>query len=529
MGFQFCGHFQKVSRVTIMAGLGEGFTLGISRTKMRLASPPSPDTDSEHSGYVDHMTAQAASLSASLASLDPAAMDAACRATLASFVPGHTLPESIFIKTGAWAHLLAAYDASIGMERGWDLLCFVMARILFYVPRAAALVEEFSDRRIVATLNFLMANPNRPSQFAINLLCNLLPDCRSIPESCLPKPTPLTVFHLLRERPITHSDLIFIKHYSSYFRDVGSDCLRQRRHFIREVVDFLGELAGDFDFLHVGVAILFRALDHLSVALRALLKPPVSRIRTIFELMMHPHVPVAGLAIGMIRRILDALFDVVSVEESLDLHIDLADLPIPALRAHCEAPDDPLLWPSLQLLRAVCRRDCGLSLAHGIPQFLAAFVAEGPAYRLRAEAILGIVGLLAGAEVPLLGDNAVAAAHAIAPLLRVVFEHTDADGAISHAVLWGIFGLKIRFALYGYERQFEEALAPCDAEAFFDGCDELDDPELSELLANFRTMDFGTLDGLAETLAVAEAQIQERQQLADRQRPPRTIHFVYNP
>jgi hypothetical protein len=286
------------------------------------------------------------------------------------------------------------------------------------------------------------------------------------------------------------------------------------------------EFLANESLLLLVISLLFQQLNrHFSSTVRLINTIGMS---VIFSLFGHPNFRIAEFAIGAICRIIDISFDT-EFKPGKRPQINLSELPFVIIRTHCENESDPLLWASLQLLRAICRADFLYSVEQEIPQFLVAFVAETSVYRLRSEALLGIAGILAGIQPPVLESFPGGAAGVVKSLLRVLLDSVDNDQQMAHVMLWAILMLKVRFAGYGASPQLEQVFLECEVQEFLDGCEEFQDNQIVKLLELINGLQLDDLENAMLNQESLHREVRSQQAYVDVMKGKKTLRFVYKP
>jgi hypothetical protein len=204
-------------------------------------------------------------------------------------------------KRGVWLCLLSAFDASFSAFPAFDIICCVMARLLDFVPKAASLVAQFDNARICALFDLLLASPERPSHYIVNLLCNLYADR---PDWPVDSPPALSILHALRVRPLVPVNFVFIKHFAVQSVATCGEATREFRAFVREIVDLCREFSDSERMLHLALAVVFRLIHDHRGLIAAIAKRSLHSA-TLCALAGHPNADIAVLAIGTVCQFLD--------------------------------------------------------------------------------------------------------------------------------------------------------------------------------------------------------------------------------
>jgi hypothetical protein len=453
-------------------------------------------------------------LSSSFANGDPSTIKNSCRSSLTLLCEDFDLSEYIFLDSGVWTHLLTGFDATFGELPFFDLICCLMARILFHVDHAHALASAFSASRVQSILEFVIANPSRPNQYLVNLVCNVLPDLRSGCEAGFP--LPFAVFSALRARPLLRVDLIFLRNYCSRTFIADENYASNHRAFIRAVFDLFTEFANDEQLLVLSVAILFREMSqHPSDVVRVLSKRGTSYLGALYALIQHPSPKVAELAIRTVTAAFEPKSEVVR-------QLDLEGLPLATVFAHCASESHNLARFCVQLLCALCGADSAYCAANGVPEFLVAVAREANAYRIRVEALMTLTVFLTAAELPVLEPTGV---HA---MLTVLLSGVDADSPIAVNLLWAISILRLKFGAAGLGEQLEDILTECGASEFIEACEDSPDERLAVVLNRMSRQDWSELQPIFAQQSAVHEQVLKLQATVEAAKGKRTIIFVRN-
>jgi hypothetical protein len=501
--------------------------------RRRARSDPSEDAicGPELAAYLDTMTARATAIRESL---DDGALDLiidSLRAILPVFLPGAPIP--VEISRPLWDALTTALPLSFKSDRLFDLLCFVMARLLFHAP---GIVDESQESSLFylgrEVLKFIISNPDRQNYYQVNFLANLLDDLIHKSYDW----APLDILHLLQSRPMSAADFLFLKHYVLHFGPAGVEAQAHFVEFIREFVHWFLELVdGEPENLRIAIATVAGLCHHTQPNCRAVAED----CRVIYRLLELPNHDIVTGCLVVVYELVDQVPELSLDEFPLD-HVK-------SLVADDADPDiSPVAWEAIQVLRVLCERRGSFALAADVPAFMVALVGTGCPYRLRVHAVSAVAEFLyytdPWATQGVVGDQFL---EVIGTLLGFVIENAEGDTGLASKAVWTVQGLRYRLLGLGLDRECAAMFAAYEIEAFFERCAEFDDSEIQDQIHAFWTLDAPGVDpkGFREMVDALDRRIEEAESavrserdaiealaepLGD-QRTPVNITFTYRP
>jgi hypothetical protein len=165
---------------------------------------PAPAMDID---YANTITQYITNLTAVLPSGDPDVIFPYLMLLIDAIVPGVLLPDSFFIDSGLWSQLVTTLSLNLSNPPFFDELCFLMARIAFHTK---TLGRDFPDVLFTTLLRFIVATPDSPHYYLINLLVNLIDDHGG--SLLIIKLKFDVLIGILASRPLVECDLVLLSH-----------------------------------------------------------------------------------------------------------------------------------------------------------------------------------------------------------------------------------------------------------------------------------------------------------------------------
>lgn len=396
-------------------------------------------------------------------------------ALISALKSGVEIPQSMFGRTerdvGLWVMLWGALKENVGNHTMFDLLCWLMARIAYFVEELACDVP-ISEFQVLESMLCTVGVTHRCFH-VLDLWTNVIEKRRERFDGWRHMGV---VIPLVVDPVVGRSAVMCIRNGVIYASHVFGliECLTSVVDSIEAILSHQHE----------------QSMDNARILLFTVADVVISGENFLNSEWIYGRVAVFGRIATQIvdpRVVEPALLVMVRVIQRAECFLDTSGFPsmmeVMGLVKRDDEANVAVQYAAVRLLRLMCDRFPGMTMETGVMDVVCALHEIVP-YRIRSHLIY-IVGQflhhLKVREVPDVETKSV-------QMLRFLMDNSlDSDSA--RVAIWTLMGMKWSFARYGASEVFARICGVVGTESFINTCCEMDDPEVIEMTENYARLD----------------------------------------